>query len=210
MHSHSIREQQFLDLFSEYGLSPLILNESTHFDGKNLDNTLCDLHAVPLSLKIMGTKDISDHYPIILNLENAVQPNSSRMVFSFTSHDEMEVFEKSWIHFTYESYPSRANAVEFYNYLCYSIEFSFSGKRKKPLANPFYYTSNTMHTLNKLNTAKRKTVKSLSKTNIESVEKFQVEFSTSAELDGMLFVAGASMNTLHDCSSLLKSLKSNT
>ena len=72
MHSHSNREQQFLDLFSEYGLSQLILNESTHCDGNNLDNILCDLHAVPLSFEIMGTNDISDHYPIILNLENAV------------------------------------------------------------------------------------------------------------------------------------------
>ena len=122
MHTHSNREQQFLDLFSEYGLSPLILNESTHCDGNNHDNILCDLHAVPLSFEIMGTNDISDRYPIILNLEYAVQPNSSRMVFSFTSREEIEVFEKSWIHFTYEPYPCRANVVDFYNYLLYSIE----------------------------------------------------------------------------------------
>ena len=173
-------------------MSPLKLNESTRCDGNNLDNILCDLHAVPLSFEIMGTNDISDHYPIILNLENVVQLNSSRMVFSFTSREEMEVFKKSWVHFTYEPYPSRANVVDFYNHIWYSIETSFSRKRKKRLANPFYYTSNTMHTLNKLNTAKRKTLKNPSKTNIESVEKLQVEFSISAELDRMLFVAGAS------------------
>ena len=144
-------------------MSPLILNESTHCDGNNLDNILCDLHAVPLSFENMGTKDISDHYPLILNLENAVQPNSSHMVFSFTSLEEMEVFEKSWLHFTYEPYPSRANVVDFYTYLWYSIETSFSRKREKRLANPFYYTSNTMYTLNKLNRAKRKTVKILVK-----------------------------------------------
>ena len=142
----------------------------------------------------MGTNDISDHYPIILNLENAVQPNSSRMVFSFTSREAIEVFEKSWIHFTYEPYPSRENVVDFYNYLWYNIETSFSRKRRKRLANVFYCTSNTMHTLNKLNTAKRKTVKNPSKTNIDSVEKLQVEFSNSAELDRKLFVAGASTN----------------
>ena len=163
MHSHSKREQQFLDLLSEYGLSPLILNESTHRDGNNLDNILCDLHAVPLSFEIMGTNDISDHYPIILNIENAVHSNSSCMVFSFTSREEMEVFEKSWINFTYEPYPSRANVVDFYNYLWYSIETSFNRLREKRLANPFYYTSNTLHTLSKLNTAKRKTVKILVK-----------------------------------------------
>ena len=158
----------------------------------------------------MGTNDISDHYPIILNLENAVEPNSSSIVFSFTSREEMEVFKKSWIHFTYEPYPSRANVVGFYNCLWYSIETSFSSKRKKRLANPFYYTSNKMHTLNKLKTAKRKTVKNPSKTNIESVEKLQVGFSNSAEMDRMLFVAGASTNTLPDCFSLLNSLKTNT
>ena len=137
MHSHSNREQQFLDLFSEHRLSPLILNESAHCDGNNLDNILCDLHAVPLSFEIMGTNDIRGHYAIILNLENAVQPISLRMVFSFTSREKMEVFEKSWIHSTYENYPSRSIVVDFYNYLWYSIEFSFSKKRKQRLANPF-------------------------------------------------------------------------
>ena len=67
-----------------------------------------------------------------------------------------------------------------------------------------------MHTLNKLNTAKRKTVKNPSKANIQSVEKLQVEFSNSVELDRMLFVARASTNTLPDCFSLLNSLKTNT
>ena len=159
MHSHRNRGQQFPNIFSVCGLSPLILNESTHCAGNNLDNILCDLHAVPLSFEIMGTNDIRDRYPIFLNLENAVQPNFSRMVvLYFPSCEEMEVFKKSWTHFTYESYPSRANVVDFYNYLRYSIEISFSKKRKKRLANPFYYTSNTKHTLNKTNTARRKTV----------------------------------------------------
>ena len=67
-----------------------------------------------------------------------------------------------------------------------------------------------MHTLNKLNTAKRKTVKKPSKTNIESVEKHQVEFSNSAELDRMLFVAGASTNTLPDCFNLSASRQIHT
>ena len=45
MYSSSAREQQFLNLFSDYGLSPLILNKSTHRDGNNLDNVLCgDMH----------------------------------------------------------------------------------------------------------------------------------------------------------------------
>ena len=78
----------------------------------------------------MGTNDISDDYPIILNLKNAVQPNSSRMDFSFTSREEMEVFKKSWNHFTYEPYPSKANVVNFYNYLWYKIEYSFNRKKK--------------------------------------------------------------------------------
>ena len=43
-------------------------------------------------------------------------------------------------------------------------------ERGKTLSQPVFYTSNTMHTLNKLNTAKRKTVGNPSKTNIESVE----------------------------------------
>ena len=107
-------EQQF---FSEYGLSPLIRNESTPCDGNNLDNILRDLHTVPLSFEIMGTNDISDHYLIFLNLEIAVQPNASRMALSFTSREEMKLFEKSLIHFTYEPCPSRANLVDFYNYI---------------------------------------------------------------------------------------------
>ena len=151
-------------------MSPLILNESTHCDDNNIVIILCDLHAVPLSFDIMGTNDISDHYPIILNLENAVQPNSSRMVFCFTSFEEMEVFEKSLIHSICEPNPSRANVVDFYNYLWYSNDTSFSRKRKKRLASPFNYTSNTMHTLKMLNTAKRETVENPSEINIESVE----------------------------------------
>ena len=89
----------------------------------------------PLSFEIMGTNDTSDHYPIFLNLDNAVQPNSSRMVFSFTSREEIDVFVDSFRgkivdSFYIEPNPSRANVVDFYNYLWYSIETSFSGKRK--------------------------------------------------------------------------------
>ena len=67
-----------------------------------------------------------------------------------------------------------------------------------------------MHTLNKLNTAKRKIVKNPSKTNIRSVQKLKVEFSNLAELDLILFVAGASTITLPDSFSLLNIRKTNT
>ena len=47
-------------------------------------------------------------------------------------------------------------------------------------------------------------------TNLESVEILRVEFSNSADLDRMLFVAAASTNTMPDCFSLLNSLKTIT
>ena len=64
-----------------------------------------------------------------------------------------------------------------------------------------------MRTLNMLN---KKTGTNRSKTNIESVKKLQVEFSKSAELHNLLFVVGASTNTLSDCVSLSNSPKTNT
>ena len=115
----------------------------------------------------IGTNDIGDHYPTVLTFVNVAQPNASRMVISFTSCGEVKFFEKLWIHSTFEPFSSRAIVVDFYNYLWCSIEI-------KLLANPHLLHSNTMHTLNKLNAAKRKTVKNSSKANIESVEKLQV------------------------------------
>ena len=47
----------------------------------------------PLSFEIIGTNYVSDHYTILLNFENAVQPNFSRMVPSFTSREDIKLSE---------------------------------------------------------------------------------------------------------------------
>ena len=209
MHSSSAREQQFLNLFSDYGLSPLILNKSTHRDGNNLDNVLCGVHAFPLTFQIIETDHLSDHYPIFMNFEKFVQPELSYSEYYFLNHANLVSFENSWNDFAFDPYPSESNVMDFYNHLWNNIETSFSKKRKKRITNPFYYSSHTMHALNKLNAAKRKIVKNPSKNNFKSVEKLQLEFSDSAELDRISFINGASTNTLAECCTLLNSLKTN-
>ena len=155
MHSSSAREQQFLNLFSDYGLSPLILNKSTHRDGNNLDNVLCGVHAFPLTFQIIETDHLSDHYPIFMNFEKFVQPELSYSEYYFLNHENLVSFKNSWNDFAFDPYASESNVMDFYNHLWNNIETSFSKKRKKRITNTFYYSSHTMHALNKLNTAKK-------------------------------------------------------
>ena len=163
MHSSSFRERQFLNLFCDYGLSPLILNKSTHRDGNNLDNVLCGTQAFPLSIQIVETLHLSDHFPIFLTFDIFVQAEKSGSEYSFVNYESLTSFESSWNSFAFDPYPSESNVLDFYNHLWNNMEASFSKKRKKRVTNPFYYSSHTMLALKKLNTVKRKIVKILLK-----------------------------------------------
>ena len=209
MNSNSSRENDYLQLFSDWGLRPLILYESTHRDGNTLDNILCGVNSYPLSLEIRKQNLLKDHYPIIFKIdENLSCPESILCEFSISKHHEILNFERNWMHFVFDSYPSPTNVNEFYNFLWTNLDCSFSKKRAKRIANPFYYTSHTMHYLNKLNTAKRKRVKNPTISNLKKVDILQRDFDNSAELDRLLFIDGARTSSLTDCFRLLNSLKS--
>ena len=92
-------------------------------------------------------------------------------------------FHNSWEQFSFTSYPSEANVNEFYSFVSWSLNTYFPFKRKVRINNPFYYSSHTIHCLNKLNTARRKYSKNPIKNNLDSLQSLQRDYSDSVELD---------------------------
>ena len=75
------------------------------------------------------------------------------------------------------------------------------------MVSPFYYSSHTIHCLNKLNTAKRKCSKNPSRLNLQQLKSLEEDYTRSIELDKVVFVNGSLTLTTNQCLALLNSLK---
>ena len=71
----------------------------------------------------------------------------------------------------------------------------------------FYYSSHTIHCLNKLNTAKRKCSKNPSRMKLQQLKSLEEDYTQSIELDEVVFVNGSLASTTNQCFALLNSLK---
>ena len=96
---------------------------------------------------------------------------------------------------------------EFYSFVSWSLNTCFLFKRKVRINNLFYYSSHTIHCLNRLNTARRKYSKNPIKNNLDSLQSLQRAYSDSVELDKIIYINGSSTSSLNQCFSFLNSFK---
>ena len=96
----------------------------------------------------------------------------------------------------------------FFEFLWSSVKTNFKQKRMKRTANPVFYSSLTIHTLNRLNTMRRKIVRNPSKTNLCRLSELEIEFREFSEMDKICFINRSMTSNLPNCFAPLRSLKS--
>ena len=80
-------------------------------------------------------------------------------------------------------------------------------KRRKRVLAPFFYSSQTMHLLNKSETIKRSLQKDWALSDSLKMRENQKELSESIELDTSLLNKKCNLASRNDCSKLLRTLK---
>ena len=206
MYSSNKRELEFLEYLNFLELLPLITNGQTHRCGNILYNIVT--HDNFITGYSIEDNSSSHHSSIIFNYSSEFnKPCQHPTEYSFNDHTDMMNFHNSWGYFSFTSYPSEANVNELYSFVSWSLNTCFSFKRKVRINNPFYYSSHTIHCLNKLNTARRKYSKHPIKNNLDSLQSLQRDYSDSVELVKIIYINGSSTSSLNQYFLLLNSLK---
>ena len=162
MNSPTCPEMVFVDYFGSQGLSAHITSGKSHFHGNILDNTVSNDDNIH-GLSIKDRTGLSDHLPIFLNYCNALNKSCDGEFFqySFSNYQHHINFETTWRSFNFNNYPWGENVDDFCSFLAWSFDTCFPRKRKIRTVSPFYYSSHTIHCLNKLNTANESVQKTL-------------------------------------------------
>ena len=206
MYSSNKRELEFLEYLNFLELLPLITTGQTHRCGNIHDKIVTnDNFTTEYSIE---DNSLSHHSSIIFYYSSEInKPYQHPTEHSFNDHTDMMSFRNSWECFSLTSFPSEANVNEFYSFVSWSLNTCFPFKRKVRINNVFYYSSHTIHCLNKLNTARRKYSKKPIKNILDSFQSLQSDCSDSVELDTIMYIKGSSTSSLNQCFSLLNSLK---
>ena len=203
-------ESGFLEIVSQLALTPIIFNK-THNGGNVLDNILVSdeslFHLIAINENV---QDLSDHFPILFSSsvntpKNPIVNNS--LTYSFNSTEKMINFIYSWNEFSYQEYPCPENVAQFYEFLNHSLASCFSKVTKKRKNSPFYYSSHTIHTLNRKHTAERLCARNPTKSNFAKLQSLTNDASESIELDKICFLDGNITTSTHQSFRILKSLK---
>ena len=100
------------------------------------------------------------HYRIIsqskfLYVNQIVSTNPNKVIYSFNNAADIQSFENSWETFPFHLDSASEIVDAFYSHIQLSIPLCFPKKRSKRIQQPFYYSSHSMHCLNKMNTLVR-------------------------------------------------------
>ena len=210
MCSTSKREMALLEIFTSMGLFALITDEPTHYQGHTLDNILINNESPNLSHCILDQHTaLSDHFPIKITLyvNQIVSTNPNKVIYSFNNAADIQSFENSWETFPFHLDSASEIVDAFHSHIQLSIPLCFPKKRSKRIQQPFYYSSHSMHCLNKMNTLVRICSKNPHANNLAKLKRAREDFVQSVEMDKILFIQGSSTTSLTDCFSLLRKLK---
>ena len=210
MCSTSKREMTLLEIFTLMGLFALITDEPTCYQGHTPDNILINNESQNLSHCILDQHTaLSDHFPIKITLyvNQIVFTNPNKVIYSFNNAADIQSFENSWETFPFHLDLASEIVDAFYYHIQLSIPLCFPKKRSKRIQQPFYYSSLSMHCLNKMNTLVRICSKNPRANNLGKLKRAREDFVQSVEMDKILFIQGSSTTSLTDCFSLFRKLK---
>ena len=150
-------EQEVVNVFRDFSFQPLIHDTPTHKLGNTLGNILTTSDGAFVYCQVRRDLQLSYHYPIISRIDSRVLPINTKQPtqYCFNQAQNLEKFIDSWKFFAFEDSPNTNDVTMFYEFLWSSVKTNCRQKRMKRTANPFFYSSLTMHTLNMLNTIRK-------------------------------------------------------
>ena len=183
-------------LLNVYSLHKLY--QSTHKGGNILDIVFCS-HPEDWDFSVRQSS-CSDHYSFVLFYEGFITNDSSSTVFSMHSFDAEKFAQsmpvtKSLANDCHSSLPHFISLC--YKLLDTALDKCISKKRRKRVNTPFFYSSATMHCLNKLNTARRGR-----KQSVATLE----ELGIFIEMDKQVLLNSVKTFTTNEAFALLKKL----
>ena len=196
--------------FTDLGLNQII-NEATHIRGNCLDLIFTSLESIPFHLP---KEPFSDHFPIIfhvllINNYRSIPINNYRSTYSKSSFS-IQAFNQQ-LFSLYELLTFQIKASDFFSLWYYELKKAFSvsiaKKRRKSVSAPFFYSSQTMHLLNKSETIKRRLEKDWTLSDSLKMRESQKVLSESIELDTSLLIEKGNLTSRNDCLKLLRTLK---
>ena len=194
-------------------LCPFVF-ESTHISGNTLDIIL--FTSPELFTVFVGGNLFSDHYPVfaLFTIPSPLTEPTTQVISNFS----MSSFSKTHFNeslspnfYTLLSCPNSdmySTALEEYFELWHRTIFdacvqSCSLKTSRRMQFPYYYSSYTIHLLNKLRTAVKNNY------NLEYISKLREDANQSIELDKTLLIDSFSPHSTRTCFKYLRSFSSN-
>ena len=194
----------FLDVMIDFNFQQFVLYP-THSSGNTLDLVFCNNDDVRFPTRSIFPVTFSDHFAVAFNLHVNREQNESSTAAVYTiptdSFQFMDcLFSSSLFSVSTLIIDSNYLAVWFDGFWSIVLPF-FSRKRAKRTACPTFYTSHTMHLMNKLQTA--------IKAQKPYVTSLKEELKESIELDTIVYINSfTDRNTgLSSCFKLLRNLK---
>ena len=192
-------EQDLVDSLTQDLLLEQIIRTPTHRKGNILDLVFVT-HSDDYDYEILDFP-LSDHNPVLVNYNLKPIPLSTfSSDFSACTFNE-DLFKSSVYSLHVSLFSADENSAEIWlAELLNLVSYCLVRKRRKRKQFPFFYSSLTMHTINKLETARRKKCSSTKLENLKNDVKIFIE------LDKMTFIESTNNFTTIDAFKMLKCL----
>ena len=152
--------------------------------------------------QVLPLTRFSDHAPISAKIYTKSSTSSIRIRNYAFTEPGIVTFCTLWQSYTFFNYPSADTVTDFYHHLHVSVKQSSRSVTRKRASLPTYYSSHTVHTLNKQANSKRKY-----HSGNYVVRNFEDTLEKSLELDNVLYISGKVTSNLDSCFELIESFK---
>ena len=208
--SPNSRDNEVLNHFSDLGLNQVI-DVATHKDGNILDLIFLNLESLSFTV---SQNLFSDHYPVVFQTQvsRSKEPKSCGKSYSKSSF-KPAIFNVN-LTFLYDMLSENLPPIEFftlwYDQLQHALSLSCLLKRSKRSTTPYYYSSHSIHLINKKGTLLRKLRKSWSLSDSLMLKDVLKSLEESIELDKLILVENFNLQNPKDGFKLINTLKNST
>ena len=181
-----------------------IIDSPTHKSGNILDLAFFS-HEHKWSYTVLE-RDMSDHSPVILITDVVMTLENHETQFSFAQFNyslfkEVFVMNRALAESCHSQNP--CFLFQWFQLLDNAMQLSLPRKRQKRLQLPFFYSSQTVHQINKLRSAERRSAPT------PVLQKLSSDLATLIEMDKTVLLRNLTTYTTHDAFALLRKLNNN-
>ena len=197
-------EQSLIDFLCVETSLVQIIDSPTHKSGNILDLAFFS-HEHKWSYTVLE-RDMSDHSPVILITDVVMTLENHETQFSFAQFNyslfkEVLVMNRALAESCHSQNPFFL--FQWFQLLDHAMQLSLPRKRQKRLQLPFFYSSQTVHQINKLRSAERRSAPTA------ILQKLSSDIATLIEMDKTVILRNFTTYITHDAFALLRKLNNN-